>query len=35
MVMVSAGITGNVAGFITTWYSARTTTKVRAELAEV
>jgi O-antigen/teichoic acid export membrane protein len=35
MVMVSAGIMGNVAGFITTWYSKRTTTKVQAELAQL
>jgi O-antigen/teichoic acid export membrane protein len=32
MVMVSAGVMGNFAGFITTWYIVRTTTAVRAEL---
>jgi O-antigen/teichoic acid export membrane protein len=35
MVMVSAGMMGNVAGFITTWYSERTTGRVQAELAEL
>jgi O-antigen/teichoic acid export membrane protein len=32
LVMVSAGVMGNFAGFITTWYIVRTTTAVRAEL---
>jgi len=32
LVMVSAGVMVNFAGFITTWYIVRTTTAVRAEL---
>ena len=35
LVMVSAGVMGNLAGFITTWYIVRTTTAVGAELLEL
>ena len=33
LVMVSAGVMGNLAGFFTTWYIVRTTKAVRTELA--
>jgi O-antigen/teichoic acid export membrane protein len=35
MVMVSAGLLGNLSGFVTTWKALRAPSKVQAELAEV